>query len=111
MGKVNKRIGYRVAKMAPVSAALEAMAKDDILPKAKALAAQHRLTGQYQKSLKARRSSFKGVRDWIVYSDDPQAVVIEYGSAPHVVGKRGHPGMRGLYILTRAAWGDSGGSP
>lgn len=109
MGRVNKRIGLRVAKMAPVSAKIDEVARD-IEQTAKSSAAQHRLTGRFLKSIKRRVSSFRGVKDQVVYSDDPQAVVIEYGSTPHMVGKRRHPGSRGLYIFTRAAARYLGGS-
>lgn len=46
----------------------------------RAVAAYHTVTGQYARSLHLVRDRYgRGIRDWVVYTDDPNAMQIEYG--------------------------------
>ena len=58
-----------------------------MLAMVKAEALKHNKTGEFLGSIKAERTAVRGdlrpftsrVRDWIVYSDDKAAVIIEFG--------------------------------
>jgi hypothetical protein len=49
----------------------------------RATAAPHTGTGNYLRSIKTTREVYRGplgrARDWVVYTDDPEALAIEYG--------------------------------
>ncbi|WP_378144813.1 DUF5403 family protein [Cnuibacter sp. UC19_7] len=71
-----------------------------ILAEARADATRHRITGDYQASLKIQ----KGRIDTIVYSDSPLAGNIELGHISALPNLRGRlVWVRGLHILRNAA--------
>ncbi|WP_346843737.1 DUF5403 family protein [uncultured Rothia sp.] len=89
-----------VARVASLDSAMDAAA-GEVLGKAKALAAGHVDSGRYVASLKtAKRVTRQGVTDRVVYSDDENAHIIEFG---HVA--RNGKYIEGQHILGRASGG------
>lgn len=89
-----------VARVASLDSAMDAAAVE-VLGKAKALAAGHVDSGRYAASLKTtKKLTRQGVTDRVVYSDDENAHIIEFGH----VAKNGRF-VEGQHILGRASGG------
>lgn len=102
MAKVYKGTGLKVAKLPGMQPALDGAART-VLTTAKGLAARHRETGAFMRSLSAAPvPGEKGVLDRIIFSDDPGAAAIEYG---HLQDGDPPQWVPGKFILTRAANG------
>ena len=95
-----------IAIMAGKSRELD-RAADAVKARVIAEASRHKLTGAYIASIKianvpGRQGSGTRVTDRLIYSDDPNAMSIEYG---HFQGKRNTPNrkrMPGQHIFERA---------
>lgn len=77
MASVNPRVNPVVAKLVADAPELKKVA-DVVYDTARATAAEHADSGEFERSIKVTRGGGQ-VRDWIVYSDDPAALSKEYG--------------------------------
>lgn len=79
MARVYKNAHVVAARMVGESAPMDRLAQK-ILAGAKGLAASHVITGDYIGSLKIAKVG-RRVKDRRIYSDDPDALAIEFGHA------------------------------
>ena len=107
MATVNKNAGVVVARIVGRDPIMDQVA-GKLLAKAVGRASRHVKTGSYIRSLKiANVPGKKGVRDRLVYSDDPAALSIEYGHAQRRRGDHGRNSadfvfVPGQFILSGA---------
>ena len=110
MARVYERAAYEAALIAGNMPEMDEGA-EEVLAAVRELAAEHRDTGAYRESLhltrepavKPSRYGGKRVTDRVVWTDDPNALSIEYG---HLQGERGSGERKfipGLFIFNRAA--------
>jgi hypothetical protein len=82
VGEVYPQAAQAAIRIAQDSIVLEAAAMRVALVW-RAVAAPHTGTGNYGRSIKTTREVYRGplgrARDWVVYTDDPEALPIEYG--------------------------------
>lgn len=105
MAQVYKVAGIYAAQIAGEDPAMDAAA-DLVLARARATAAQHRITGEYSANMGTERVPGKrGVTDRIVYTDDPAATHIEWGHVARMPKGIHGPAkwVPGLHIMGRAA--------
>ncbi|WP_382307284.1 DUF5403 family protein [Herbiconiux sp. UC225_62] len=113
MAQVYKPAGIIAARIAGESAAMD-LAALVVLGRVKMVAARHRLTGNYMRSLEIKKVRGRnGVKDRLVSATDPAAISIEYGHYPVRIRRKKHAGSRrvstgtirwvpGQYIMTKA---------
>lgn len=100
MARLFPNLELEVARVASLDPAMDSAAAK-VLARAKARASTHRKTGRYASSLKSKTvRTRQGVHDRVVYSDDPNAHIIEFGHASPS-GKW----VEGQHILRNAARG------
>lgn len=110
MARVYERAAYEAALIAGNMPEMDEGA-EKVLAAVRELATEHRDTGAYRESLhltrepavKPSRYGGKRVTDRVVWTDDPNAVSIEYG---HLQGERGSGERKfipGQFIFNRAA--------
>ena len=100
MVHLDRNFELEVAKVASRDPAMDAVAAK-VLARAKAKASAHVKTGRYVGSLTSKTvRTRQGVHDRLVYSDDPDAHIIEFGHASPS-GKW----VEGQHILRDAARG------
>lgn len=102
MADVFKGAGLEAAIVAADDPEMD-VAAERVQAAIKAGAQRHRLTGDYEDSIKVTSSTYKGVRDRVIYSDDPGAYAIEKGFRPK--RKDGTTGKHvpGKFIFTNVA--------
>lgn len=99
---VDEDVGITIAKLPGVQA-LQASAAADIMVKAQALASESTDTGNYQASFGVdTEPGPDGVTDYVVYNDDPAAVIIEYGHMTRPTKNSPGTFVPGKHYLRRA---------
>lgn len=96
------RLNEHVARLVSETSEFAAVA-DEVQTVAKAIAAADSDSGDFAESIKVKKiTTKKGITDYLIYSDHPNALSIEYG---HLAGKHGKPGREfvpGNHAFTKA---------
>lgn len=97
MAVVKRAIGRRIANLPGVNDAVHSEATRRAY-RVRSAASGHRLTGEFQRSIKVVRASGPHRRqDWLVSITHPWAISINWG---HIDSKTGRP-VRGIHAIER----------